>query len=64
MGDDRKINVKRSLWSARPPARGASLIRIEASEAPAGVGTDGQEPILQGPEFDGGAPFPFEPPTV
>ena len=25
---------------------------------------DGQEPILQGPEFDGGAPFPFEPPTV
>ena len=25
---------------------------------------DGEQPELQGPEFDGGAPFPFEPPPV
>jgi len=45
--NDRKINVKRSLWSARPPAHGVSLIRVGTSEAEIGStgirNTEGRE---------------------
>jgi len=40
--NDRKINVKRSLWSARPPARGASVIRVGAPQG-AAAGPEGQK---------------------
>ena len=51
------LQHSRSAFSAPPGILHIAHFRLPLWQA-------GEQPELQGPEFDGGAPFPFTPPSV